>query len=87
MYNNVFFYNYTFCERDDVGASCNIDLGEGCNTLTVKQIVRILGLIVQIVIQAPKLAPDISIDIKSILSDWPLENPRWRPISKMATNK
>ena len=40
----VFFYNYTFRERDDVGASCNIGLGVGCNTLTVEQIVRIFGV-------------------------------------------
>ena len=33
------------------------------------------------------LACDISIVIKSILSDWPIENPRWRPFSKMATDK
>ena len=28
-----------------------------------------------------------SMVIKSTLSDWPIENPRWRPFSKMATNK
>ena len=28
----VFFYNYKFRERDDVGACCNICLGVGCNT-------------------------------------------------------
>ena len=81
----VFFYYYKFGERDDVGACCNSCLGAGCNTLTVEQIVRILG--VKIMIQAPKLACDISIVIKSIPSDWLIENPRWRPFSKMATNK
>ena len=41
----VFFYNYKFRERDDVGACCrpNIALGVGCNTLTVEQIGRFLG--------------------------------------------
>ena len=34
-------------------------------------------------IQAPKLACDISIVIKSIPSDWSIENPRWRPFSKV----
>ena len=38
----------------------------------------------QVMIQAPKLACDISIVIKSIPSDWSIENPRWRPFSKMA---
>ena len=28
----VSFNNYTFRERDDVGACCNIGLGAGCNT-------------------------------------------------------
>ena len=28
----AFFYNYTFRERDDVGACCNIVFGAGCNT-------------------------------------------------------
>ena len=40
----------------------------------------------QIVIQTPTLACDISIVIKSILSDWTIENPRWQPFSKMATD-
>ena len=40
----VFFYTYTFRERDDVGASSNIGLGVGCNTHTVEQIVRIFGM-------------------------------------------
>ena len=34
----VFFYNYKFRERDDVGACCNTSLGAGCNTVTVEQI-------------------------------------------------
>ena len=29
----------------------------------------------------------ISIVIKSLLSDWPIENLRWRPFSKLATDK
>ena len=66
----VFFYNYKFRDRDDVGACCNLSIGAGCNTLTVEHIVRILGWIVKIVIQAPKLACDIYIIIKYILSDW-----------------
>ena len=33
-----------FRERDDVGARCNSCLGASCNTLTVEQIVRILGV-------------------------------------------
>ena len=37
----VFFYNYKFRDRDDVGACCNSALGAGCNTLTVEQIGRI----------------------------------------------
>ena len=37
----VFFYNYKFRERDDVGACCNIALGVGCNTGTVEQIASI----------------------------------------------
>ena len=41
----------------------------------------------QIVIQAQKLACGISIVIKTILSYWSIENPRWRPFSKMATIK
>ena len=41
----------------------------------------------QIVIQALKLACGISMVIKSILSDWPIENPRWQPFSKIATKK
>ena len=41
----------------------------------------------QIVIQTPKLACDISIVIKSILSNWPIENQVWRPFFKMATGK
>ena len=28
----IFFYNYKFRERDDVGAYCCIVLGVGCNT-------------------------------------------------------
>ena len=40
----VFFYNDKFHERGDVGACCNIALGAGCNTLTVKQISRICGV-------------------------------------------
>ena len=28
----VYFYNYKFRERDDVGACCNIGLETGCNT-------------------------------------------------------
>ena len=48
----VFFCNYNFCDRDDVGACCNIAIGAcsniaigaGCNTLTVEQIVRIFGV-------------------------------------------
>ena len=40
----VFFYNYKFHERGDVGACCNNALGTGCNTLTVKQIGRIFGV-------------------------------------------
>ena len=28
----VFFYNYKFRARDDVGACCNSGLGTGCNT-------------------------------------------------------
>ena len=66
----VFFYNYTFCERDDVGACCNIALGVDCNTVTVEQTVRIFAVIRDnniIVIQAPKLASDIYIVVKSIL--------------------
>ena len=66
----VFFYNYKFHERGDVGACCNIALGSGCYTLTVEQIGRILGGIVQIAIQAPKLASAISMVIDSILSNW-----------------
>ena len=38
--HKVFVYNYTFHERGDVGECCNIALGAGCNTLTVKQIGR-----------------------------------------------
>ena len=37
----VFFYNYKFRERDDVGVCCNIALGVGCDNLTVEQIGRI----------------------------------------------
>ena len=66
----VFFYSDKFRDRDDVGACCNIAIGACCNTLTVEQIGRILGWIVPIVIQAPKLAWDISTVIKYILSDW-----------------
>ena len=56
----VFFYNYKFRERDDVGACCNIVLGAGCNivlgaccnivlgagcnTVTVEQIACICGM-------------------------------------------
>ena len=40
-----------------------------------------------ILIQTPRLACDISIVIKSIMSDWPIENSRWRPFFKMATDK
>ena len=40
----VFFYYYKFGERDDVGACCNSCLGASCNTLTVEQIGRILGV-------------------------------------------
>ena len=40
----VFFYYYKCCERDEVGESCNIAFGASCNTLTVEQIVRILGV-------------------------------------------
>ena len=38
------FYYCKFRDRDDVGACCNSCLGAGCNTLTVEQIVRILGV-------------------------------------------
>ena len=31
-------------ERDDVGACCNSCIGASCNTLTVEQIVRIIGV-------------------------------------------
>ena len=68
--NSEFFDNYKFRDRYDVGACCNIAFGAGCNTLTVEQIVRMCGVNLQIVIQAPKLACDISIVIKYILSDW-----------------
>ena len=40
----VFFYSYTFRDQDDVGVCCNIVVVEGCNTLTVEQIVRIFGV-------------------------------------------
>ena len=40
----VFFCNYNFCDRDDVGSCCNIAIGAGCNTHTVEQIVRIFGV-------------------------------------------
>ena len=42
--HTVFVYYYKFRERDDVGASCNIAIGASCNTLTVEQIVRIIGV-------------------------------------------
>ena len=29
----VFFCNYKFRERDDIGACCNICLGVGCDTI------------------------------------------------------
>ena len=53
----------------------------------VEQITCILGWIVQIVIQAPKLPWGISMVIKSILPDGPIKNPIWRPFSKMDTHK
>ena len=59
----TFFYNYKFRERDDVGACCNSCLGASCNTFKVEQIACVLGRIVQIVKQSPKLACDISIVI------------------------
>ena len=62
-------------------------MGVGCNALTVEQIGRIFGSIVQIVIEASKLACDISMVIKSILSDLSIKNPRWRPFSEMAAIK
>ena len=40
----VFFYNYKFRERDDVGACCNTCLGVGCNTLTVERTACICGM-------------------------------------------
>ena len=40
----VFLYYYKFREQDGDGASCNIAIGASCNTLTVEQIVRILGV-------------------------------------------
>ena len=40
----VFFYYYKFRERDDVGASCNNAIVASCSTLTVEQIIRILGV-------------------------------------------
>ena len=40
----VFFYNYKYRERDDVGACCNSCLGVSCNTLTVEQIACIFGM-------------------------------------------
>ena len=42
--HTVFFYNYTFSERDDVGACYNSCLGAGCNTFTVEQIACIFGM-------------------------------------------
>ena len=91
MYNSlhvrctVFFYNYPFRERDDVGACCNI---AACNILTVEQIGRIFGVNrAKCDRSTQQLACDISVLIKSILSDWPIENPSWRPFSKMATDK
>ena len=40
----VFYYYHKFRERDDVVESCNIANGASYNTLTVEQIVRILGV-------------------------------------------
>ena len=45
----------------------------------------LLGWIIYIVINAPTLAWNISIVIKSILKDWLMGNPRWRQFSKKAT--
>ena len=44
--HTVFFYNYKFRERDDVGACCNFCLGVDCrpNTVPVEQIVCIFGV-------------------------------------------
>ena len=39
----VVFYNYTFRERDDVGACCNSCHGAGCNTVSVEKIGAFLG--------------------------------------------
>ena len=62
----VFFYNYKFRERDDVGACCNICLGVGFNTYSGADSMHFCGDL-HIVIQPPNLACDISIVIKSIL--------------------
>ena len=71
-------------EPDDVGACGNITLGVGCITLLqCSRLFAFLVWIVQIVIQAC----DIYVVIKTILSAWSIENPRWRPFSMMATNK
>ena len=65
----VFFYNYTFRDRDDVGACCNIAIGSSCNTLTVKQIGRVCGVNRTNCDTSTNVACDISIVIKYILSD------------------
>ena len=60
---NIVHTSLDFRERDDVGACCNSCLGASCNTFKVEQIACVLGRIVQIVKQSPKLACDISIVI------------------------
>ena len=39
-----FYNNYTFRERDDIGACCNICLGAGCNTYGGADSICIFGV-------------------------------------------
>ena len=71
----VIFYNHKFRELDDVGSRCRLFLGVVCNIVTVEQITGMFRGIMHIIIRALKLARDISMVIKSILSDRTIENP------------
>ena len=70
-----------------LGHVVTVLLGHVVTLLQWSRYVAFWGESCKIVIQAPTLECDISIVIKYILSDWQIENPRWRPFSKMATNK
>ena len=70
-----------FVSEPTLGHVVTVVLGLVVALLIVEQILCIFGMIHGIVIPAPKLATDISLVIKSILSGWSIENPVWRRVT------